>query len=166
MNETNVVKMELIIIAAMSENKVIGVNGKLPWHFSEDLKRFKRLTMGFPIIMGKKTFDSIGKPLPGRTNIVLFDKKNFSPDGIIVCNSIKQAMDYCKNKNFEKVFIVGGESVYKQFLSIATKMEITFVKKSVQGDAFFPEINWNEWKEIGREKLEEIDFASFERKNK
>ncbi|MDO8538725.1 MAG: dihydrofolate reductase [archaeon] len=155
-------KMELIIIAAVAENNVIGINGKLPWHYSEDLKRFKRLTMGFPILMGMKTFESIGKPLPGRTNIVLSDDKNFSPEGIVVCHSINEAMQKCSNS--EKVFIIGGASIYKQFLQMADSLEITFVKKRIEGDAFFPQINWGDWKEMSREKFEEIDFASFKRK--
>ncbi len=150
------------MIAAISENSVIGKDGKLPWHIPEDLKRFKELTKGNTVLMGRKTYESIGKPLPKRTNIVLSTNKNFSPQGIIVAQSIDEALDKCKQ--YEKTYIIGGQKIYEQTIDIADKLEITHVHKTVQGDAFFPKIDTSKWIEINNIYAQEYSFVTYLKK--
>ena len=157
--------MELTIIAAISENGVIGKSGKLPWHYSEDLKRFKQLTLNHSVLMGRKTYESIlnykGCPLENRTNIVLSSKKYYnSIEGVIFVNSLDEALNKVRG---EKVYIIGGEKVYRLTLPLANKMEITKIHKIVEGDAFFPEYNKDEWKEVKREDREEYSFLTYKK---
>jgi dihydrofolate reductase len=125
----------ITLISAYSKNKVIGVDNKLPWHLPEDLKRFKSLTLGKNIVMGRKTFESIGRPLPGRTNIVL-SKSGFKADGVFVYDSIPNILN-----DFKDIVVIGGEQIYKTFLYYADTLEITEIDKEFEGDAFFPEFN-------------------------
>ena len=151
------------IIAAISENNVIGNNNEIPWHIPEDLKRFKQLTMGNSVIMGRKTYESIisrlGHPLKGRKNIVLSRNNDFKDEGIIVARTIDEALD--KNKDNEIAYVIGGESIYNDFIPFASLMEITRVHKKVEGDAFFPEINWGEWVETFREDKKGYSFITY-----
>lgn len=134
----------------MGKNRVIGKNNKLPWKLPADLKRFRNLTMGKPVIMGQRTFESIGKPLTGRTNIILSLDKSFNPKGCIVVHSIEEAL---KAAAFAKeVMIIGGASIYQQFLPLADRMYLTLIDKSFEGDTFFPEFDWQEWE--GKERIE------------
>jgi len=144
---------EIIMIAAVSKNNVIGKNNSIPWHIKEDLQRFRELTLNFPVIMGRKTFESLPiKPLPHRTNIVLSKQENLELQGVIVKQSLEEAIEYCRG--FEKVFIIGGQNVFEQGMRYAVTLEITRVEKEVEGDAFFPEIKEKEWKlEKEEEKL-------------
>ena len=125
--------MKLIIIAALNRKRVIGINGKLPWHISEDLKRFKRLTVGHTVLMGRKTFESMGKPLTQRRNVVLSSK--IIP-GIETYSTIAAALDALKAQ--DKVFIIGGGKIFAQFLDRADEFHLTLVDIDVDGDAFFP----------------------------
>ena len=125
--------MKLIIIAALNRKRVIGKDGRLPWHISEDLKRFKRLTVGNAVLMGRRTYESMGKPLPDRRNVVLSSKKIA---GVESYSSIDAALDALKNQ--EKVFIIGGGNVYTQFLDRADELHLTLVEKEVAGSTFFP----------------------------
>ena len=138
----------LSILVAMAENRVIGHNNTLPWHLSADLKRFKALTMGHPIVMGRKTYESIGRPLPGRANIVITRQNDYSADGLIVTNSvenaIKAAEQHC-DKNNREIFIIGGEKLFRQTLHLCHKLYITEIQKVFEGDTFFPEFEPNEW---------------------
>lgn len=131
------------IIAAMSENRIIGYKGQIPWRLSADLKRFKELTMGHPVIMGRKTFESIGKALPGRTNIVLSRSPEFNPPGCATVPSLREALDLTKDAG--EVFIIGGESLYKQTLPLAQKIYLTLVHAKFEGDAFFPIFSEGDW---------------------
>jgi dihydrofolate reductase len=140
---------KLSIIVAMSSNRVIGVNNTLPWHISEDLKHFKSLTTGHTIIMGRKTYESIGRPLPNRRNIVISRNTEASYEGAEVVHSIEDAFSICKNDN--EVFVIGGSNIYEQALSLVDYIYITEIKKSFSGDAFFPEINKQMWIESSRE---------------
>jgi dihydrofolate reductase len=149
--------MELIIIAAVSENNVIGANGKLPWHISDDLKRFRSLTLGHPVIMGRKTFESIGRPLDKRLNVVITNQKNYKHDGVVVVHSMKDALAACRGNS--KAFAIGGKSIFEEALPVARRLELTRVHKKVDGDAFFPEVDWGDWKETAR-----FSFVTFERK--
>jgi dihydrofolate reductase len=145
--------MIISIIAAMSKNNVIGFKNKLPWKLPADLNRFKKITMGRPIIMGQKTFQSIGKPLPGRINIVLTRDPNFYYNDCFVVHSIEESLDTAfRFAESDEVMICGGESVYKQFLPLAEKMYLTLIEKDFTGDAFFPDFNYREWEEV--EKIE------------
>lgn len=132
------------LIAAMSANRVIGNNNRLPWHIPEELQHFKKTTMGKPMIMGKTTFTSMGKkPLPGRTTIVLTRDPNFTCEGIKVANSIEQAISLAENA--PEIMVVGGAQVYAQFLPIASQLYLTVVSGEYQGDTYFPELQPQKW---------------------
>ena len=132
------VKSELTIIAAASTNNVIGFNNKLIWNIPNDLKRFKELTQGHSVIMGRKTFESLPNPLPKRRNIIVTKNKDYSRNGIEVTSNIEDAIDLCKSDS--QPFIIGGGEIYSQTIEIVDKIELTRVYKDYQGDAFFPDI--------------------------
>lgn len=141
--------MRVSMIAAMDRNGVIGANNKLVWHIPEDLRHFKRLTLGKPVIMGRKTFDSIGRPLPQRTNIVITRRSAWQAEGVnAVCN-LEEALDLADKTASRlgetEVFIIGGEQIYRLALSFATRMYITEIDAEVDGDAFFPEFDREQW---------------------
>ena len=133
----------------MSSNRVIGVNNTLPWHLSEDLKHFKSLTTGHTIVMGRKTYESIGRPLPNRRNIVISRNMKASYEGAEVVHSIEDAFSISRNDS--EVFVIGGSNIYEQALSLVDHLYITEIKKSFSGDAYFPEINKQIWVESSRE---------------
>ncbi len=130
---------KVFIIAAISKDRVLGKNGKMPWQIPEDLKRFKQLTTGHVIIMGRKTFESIGKPLPNRTNIVITRDKNYQSKGVLVVHSFEEALNEAKNIEKEEIFIIGGGKIYQQALSFADKIYLTIVEGTFEGDTFFPD---------------------------
>lgn len=130
--------MILSLIAAMDRNRVIGVRNGLPWHLPEDFKHFKAVTMGKPVVMGRKTFESIGHPLPGRRNIVI-SRSDYSAEGIEVVTSIDDALALVSN--VAEVMVIGGASIYEQLLPMADRLYITHVDTEVEGDAWFPEID-------------------------
>jgi len=144
--------MIISIIAAVAENNVIGINNKLPWKLPEDLKHFKKLTTGHTVIMGQKTFESIGKSLPGRTNIILSFDENFKYPECITATSIEEALRIASSRNETEVFIIGGSSVYKQTIEIADKLYITRIYHKFKGDVFFPKIDLKRWKILSIEK--------------
>lgn len=147
--------MTISIIVAAATNHAIGKDNQLLWHISADLKRFKQLTSGHSIIMGRKTFDSIGKPLPNRRSIIISRQEGLLIPGCDVVNSLEAAIALCKEE--KEVFIIGGAEIYKQSLHLANKIYLTRVNTVIEGDAFFPEIG-KEWKEI--ERSEHQDEAS------
>ena len=158
----------LSIIVAAADNNVIGHNNELIWHISEDLKYFKRVTSEHTVIMGRKTFESIGKPLPNRTNIVISRNPDFKPDGCIVVSSLNEAIQ--RTNPQEESFIIGGGSIYHEAIGLASKLYLTKVYHSYEGDTFFPEIG-SEWKEVSREDFERgekfehpFSFIVYERK--
>ncbi|MEY3932932.1 MAG: Dihydrofolate reductase [Pseudomonadota bacterium] len=160
---------KLSIIVAMSSNHVIGVNNTLPWHLTEDLKYFKSLTTGHTIIMGRKTYQSIGRPLPHRRNIVISRNTETSYEGAEVVHSIEDAISISKND--KEVFVIGGADIYKQALNQVDYLYITEIKKSFSGDAFFPEIDKSKWSEISREDHAtadglEFSFVSYQKNTK
>jgi len=142
--------MVISIIAALGKNNVIGKNNKLPWHLPADFQHFKDLTMGKPVIMGQRTFESIGKPLPGRKNIILSLDESFAPAGCVIARSLEEALKAAGSA--QELMIAGGASVYKQFLSLAHKMYLTLIDEQFEGDAYFPEFDWADWQEV--EKIE------------
>jgi dihydrofolate reductase len=152
----------LSIIVAKSKNDVIGNNGRLPWHLSEDLKRFKSITMGKPIIMGRVTYESIGKPLPGRENIILTRRSNYLEKGITIIHSSDEALKSARDS--DEVIIIGGGEIYKEFLSRVNRLYITHVDLHIDGDAFFPKVDYLDWQVMSREdfpvnKDREIGFC-------
>lgn len=140
--------MNVTIIAAMSLNRVIGHNNDLIWHLPADLKHFKTMTSGHHIIMGRKTFESVGRPLPNRTNIIVTRQKDYKIDGCIVVNTIEEAIAVVKND--EQPFITGGAEIYRQSFDFADTIELTLVHQEFEGDTYFPEFNKDEWKETQR----------------
>lgn len=144
-------KKNISIIVAIARNYAIGKDNQLLWHLSDDLKRFKELTTGHTIIMGKKTFESLPvKPLPNRKSIVITDNKNETIKGCIMAYSIDEAIE--KADPISENFVIGGGSIYKQFLHIADKLYLTIVHKDFEADTFFPEINFDEWEEIEKKE--------------
>lgn len=139
--------MTISLLVAVSENNVIGVDNQLPWHLPIDLKYFKETTSGHTILMGRKTYDSIGRPLPNRRNLVITHNPSFSAEGVTVFHSIQEALDTCMEE--DEVFIIGGGMIYKESLSLANKLYITRVHTHIaQGTAFFPEIDPEQWQLI------------------
>jgi dihydrofolate reductase len=134
----------------MSENWVIGDHNQLPWHLPADLKHFKTLTTGHPIVMGRKTYESIGRPLPNRTNIIMTRKQGLHFPGCQVVNSLEAAIQCAVAERSEEIFIIGGAEIYKQCLPYTRRIYLTLVHGVVKGDTFFPELNLNEWEEIER----------------
>ena len=141
--------MSICIIVALAKNRTIGVNNQLPWHCPEDLKHFKQLTMGHHMIMGRKTFDSIGRALPGRTTVVVTRDAELKIDNCLIAHSLPDALLACADD--EQVFIVGGAQIYEQALPLADTLYVTEIQQDVEGDAHFPEFDLNIWQEISRE---------------
>jgi dihydrofolate reductase len=137
--------MIISIIVAMSENNGIGISGELPWHLPDDLKRFKALTMGHHLIVGRKTFESIGKPLPGRKMIVLSRNPLYHPDGVEKAHSLEDALQIAQKRDEDEVFIGGGERVYESALAMAHRLHLTKVHATTEADAFFPDIAETDW---------------------
>ncbi len=137
--------MTLSIIVAYADQGVIGEGNKLLWHLPDDLKNFKRITMGHYIIMGRKTWDSIGKPLPGRTNVVITRNSELTLENVLIFHSLDEIIGYAKKTKQEEIFIIGGEQIYRLAFPLADKLYITRVYGSFKGDAYFPEINLDQW---------------------
>lgn len=158
--------MRVSIIAALSENRAIGKNQKLLWHIPEDLQHFKKITDGHPIIMGRKTYESIGKPLPNRTNIIVTRYADYVVPECMVYNSLKEAIASAKGIDTEEIFIIGGADIFEQTLPIADRLYLTIVEGKYEGDAFFPDYSQftkvisEEKKESGKYKFK---FVTLER---
>ncbi|MCS3868211.1 dihydrofolate reductase [Chryseobacterium ginsenosidimutans] len=151
------------IVVAMGEKNEIGFENQLLWHLPKDLKHFKDTTSGHPIIMGRKTYESIGKPLPNRTNIVISRKKNWFVEGILIVGSIKEAIKFAK-KIDEEVFIIGGGNIYEQTIDLVDKLEVTLVKADLQADTYFPKIDAKIWKKVSetcheKDEKNQYDFC-------
>jgi dihydrofolate reductase len=154
--------MNIIIIAAISENRVIGRNNALPWPFIKaDMERFKKTTLGWPCVMGRRTWESLPKrPLPGRPNIVI-SKSLSSVEGADVFPSLQEAIGHCSG--CENIFICGGASIYEEAMGFAGRIELTLIHDQYEGDAFFPEINYAQWKITNREDFDGFSFISYSR---
>jgi dihydrofolate reductase len=139
------INMIISIVVAVSKNNVIGKDNQLLWKLSDDLKRFKKLTTNHCIVMGRKTYDSIGKALPNRTNIIITKNKNFHVDDAIILHNIQDVIEYAKSKNETELFIIGGGEIYKQALEITNKIYLTKVDVDIDGDTFF-HYNTQEWR--------------------
>jgi dihydrofolate reductase len=154
--------MRLSIIAALSSNNVIGRDNQVPWHLSTDLKRFKSLTMGHHLIMGRKTFDSIGKPLPGRTNVVITRSAEFVAEGVTVVHSLEEGIRLASSTGDSEPFIAGGGEIYELAIHRADTMYLTRVHVEVEGDAHFPDFDdVSEWKLVDSEHFEADEKNQF-----
>lgn len=140
---------QISIVVAISENNAIGKDNQLLWHLPADLKHFKEITTGHPIIMGRKTYDSIGRPLPNRRNIVITRTTNLSIANVEVVNNLEDAIALCANDN--EAFVIGGAEIYKHALALINRIYLTTIHQRYEADAFFPALNMNEWKEIFKE---------------
>jgi dihydrofolate reductase len=150
---------------AVAENGVIGKENNLPWHLPEDLKHFKELTLGKTVLMGRKTYESIvtrlGKPLPGRKNVVITRQTDYKvPDGVLIFSNLETAFKELAN---EDIYVIGGAEIYKQALPYAQKFFLTRVKGKYQGDAFFPPVNWSQWEKITEEDFNNFTFLEFKK---
>lgn len=153
-------QIPVALIAAMARNRAIGRENGLPWRISGDLKFFKRTTLGKPIVMGRKTFESIGRPLPGRENIVISRNPGWSADGVVSALSLEAALEMARRSavetGAEEAMVIGGAQIYRQALPLATRLYLTEVDAEVDGDAFFPEVG-DQWRESSRECFEASD---------
>ncbi len=159
--------MQVSLICALARNRTIGINNSLPWHLSEDLKYFKRVTMGCPIIMGRKTWESIGRPLPGRTNIVVSRDPAYQAEGLKAVTSIDAALKIAEGVCFiegaEQCFVIGGAALYAAALPMADYLHLTRVHAEITGDTWFPEFDEGDWDEVAREDYQdeksELDYS-------
>lgn len=158
-------------LVAMDQNRVIGKDNKLPWHLPADLKYFKELTMGHPIIMGRKTYESIGRPLPGRENIVITRKKDYTAEGCTIIHSISEVKELDEKRN-DELFVIGGAEIFEQTFSIADRLYITVIEETFEGDTYFPHFNEDDWGIVSKEKgvqdernVYEHYFLVYERKD-
>ncbi|MCM2131903.1 dihydrofolate reductase [Larsenimonas rhizosphaerae] len=161
------------MIVAMSRNRVIGVDGKLPWYLPEDLKFFKAATQGKPLVMGRATFESIGKPLPNRLNIVVTRNTSFSHDGVRVCHDLATAIEVADHQAMldgsEEIMVIGGGNIYGQALDMTQRLYVTEVNVDIQGDTWFPPLTDTEWTEVERvagsptPQQPDYDFVRYER---
>lgn len=159
--------MRVHLIVAMAANRVIGAGGTLPWHLSEDLKRFKRLTMGHPVLMGRKTWDSIGRPLPGRANVVITRQRDLRLDGATVVGSLGEALDVARRAGASHAFVIGGGEVFREALPLADVIDLTLIERDYEGDVRFPEFDRGAWREVAREHHEgdpPFAFVTLERR--
>ncbi len=148
----------LSIIVAVANNNVIGVNNTLPWHLPEDLKRFRALTIGHHIVMGRKTYESLGRLLPNRTTVIVTRNQHFQVEGALIAHSLQAAIDLCKDDN--EPFLIGGAALYKDGITLANKLYLTQVNTTVAGDAFFADIDLNNWQL--NEKKDHISASGLE----
>lgn len=166
--------LELVAIVAVARNGVIGVDGGMAWHIPTDMKHFKRETTGHPVIMGRVTYESIvaglGEPLPERTSIVLTSRNLDTPANVIVANGVDEAIAASeraareRHDGTDRVFVAGGASVYEQFLPAVDRLQVTEVDRAPDGDAYFPEIDPETWREVDRDERDEVTFLEYERR--
>ena len=153
--------MRISIIAAMAENGVIGRGGRLPWHLSADLKRFKQFTLGHTIVMGRKTWESIGRPLPGRRMVVITRQSGYRPEGVEVVNNLDHALALAQSAGDDEVFIIGGAEIYRLALPRADRLYVTLVHAKIDGDTVFPPVDWSMWQRSASEQHRADDKNDF-----
>jgi len=159
--------LKKIIISAVAKNGVIGrSNGEMPWHVKEEFQHFKKTTLGFPIIMGRKSFDALGNPLKDRLNVVITNnlKLNLPFDGVKIFHSLKKAVDFFQSEKLDKIFIIGGGEIFKQAINFADEMIISIMDFEAEGDVVFPEIDKKVWKVTSRDKKEQFEIIYYVRK--
>ena len=156
--------MPVTIVAAVARNGVIGVDGGLPWHLPDDLRRFKELTLGHVLVMGRRTYESIGHPLPGRTTVVVTRATGWDPGSreVLVARGVPEAIE-AGTAIDDEVFVVGGAQVYAAALPLADRLELTWVDAEPAGDTRFPDVDWEEWREVRREEADGAAYATYTR---
>lgn len=162
-------KTKISLIVAVAENGIIGTGGTMPWHITEDFRHFKEVTLGHSVVMGRKTYESIGRPLPRRRNIVITRNANLAIEGCEMAGSLEAALTMCEGE--EEVFVIGGGEIYRQAMPLADRLYITHVGVSVEGDTRFPDILPEVWREVSREEFAHgkdfehpFSFVNYERK--
>jgi dihydrofolate reductase len=159
--------LKKIIISAIAKNGVIGrSDGKMPWHVKEEFQHFKDTTLGFSIIMGRKTFETLGKPLKGRLNVIITRNADYdlSFEEVKIFNSLKESLDYFENENQEKIFIIGGGEIYRQSINIADEMILSYMNFEADGDIYFPKFKNTEWEIMKKNKRTEFEIFYYTRK--
>ena len=159
--------MKKIIISAVAKNGVIGrSNGEMPWHVKEEFQHFKNTTLGFPILMGRKSFDTLGKPLKGRLNVVITNNSEYKVpfEEVKIFHSLQKAVDYFDSLNQDKIFIIGGGQIYKQAISFADEMIISTMDFEAEGDVLFPQFDESKWKIEKKDKREQFEIIYYVRK--
>lgn len=146
--------MKVSLIAAVARNRVIGRDNRLPWRLPADLRRFKELTMGHALLVGRKTFESIGRPLPGRDMIVVSRRPDYAPEGVRVAHGVQEALGLARESGESELFVAGGSEIYRQTLPVADRLHLTRIEEDVPGDAYFPEFDETEWRLVEREDHE------------
>ncbi len=155
--------MTISSIVAFSDNHVIGIDNDLPWHLPNDLKFFKRTTSDHTIIMGRKTYESIGRPLPNRENIVITRNEDYKAEGVTCFNSIEAAIEYCTKEKKDEIFFIGGAQIYSKCIHLSNKLYITRVHTTIEnGTAFFPELDWENWELTSAEKQTKDEKNAFD----
>jgi dihydrofolate reductase len=155
-------RQRVVMVAAVADNGVIGRDGDVPWHLPEDLKHFRRTTLGHTVVMGRTTYDGIGRPLPGRTNVVITRQADWTADGVLVAHSLSEALDLAAGLDGD-VMVMGGGQVYAEAMPLADAQVLTEVHRSPEGDVRYPEFDRDAWKEVRREAHEGYDFVWLER---
>ena len=150
--------MIISLVVAAAKNNGIGKDGKMPWHLPNDMKHFKNVTWGLPVIMGRKTYESLGKPLPGRTNIIITRQQYQAAEGVFVVHDIKEAMAAAAETDAKEAFVIGGGEIYRQTLPVTQRIYLTRVHTTIEGDTYFPEISESEWN-----LLSQLDFTADEK---
>lgn len=145
--------MRISFIVAKAENNVIGINNTLPWHLKDDLQNFKKITMGHHILMGRKTFESIGKPLPGRMSLVISNTPQANLSNVFWFNSIFRAIKQAERSGETELFIIGGEKIFKYALSLVDRIYLTEVKGDIKGDVYFPPLSLKNWKKVSEQEF-------------
>ncbi len=153
--------MKISLVVAASENNAIGKDNQLLWHLPNDLKFFKNTTWGMPVIMGRKTFESVSKVLPGRFNVVITTQTDWNFEGVIVASSLQDALDKAASTNCKEAFIIGGGEIYKQSMEMANTIFLTRVHTTIDGDTFFPEIDETKWELVSNEDFEMDEKHAF-----
>lgn len=161
-------RARIALIAAQAENRVIGLDNKMPWHLPEDLQYFKKITLGKPVIMGRKTFESIGRPLPGRTNIVVTRQSDWRAEGVVTASGLEQALSLAERESPDELMVIGGAQIYAEALPLAQRIYLTQIHKEIEGDAWFPALG-DQWVSVSRQDGHsdrqdlEYSFLTFER---
>lgn len=167
---------EISLVVAVASNRVIGANGGLPWRVKADLRKFRAVTMGKPMIMGRKTYDSIGRPLDGRDNVVVTRRKEFSADGVVVANTVDEGLELAdelaRARSINEICVIGGGEIFAATLPLAARLHVTHIAAAPEGDVLFPEIGPSDWLEVSRELLPFSDgdsaaaaYAVYERRS-
>ncbi|MFC5366572.1 dihydrofolate reductase [Salinirubrum litoreum] len=164
-------EIEIALIAAVAANGVVGADGSIPWHYSADLRHFKETTTGHPVILGRKTYENVvaglGEPFPDRLSVVLTETLSDLPEGAVAVGSVEEALsvarEAAREMGVETIYVAGGSAVYEAFLPLAGRLVLTELHGEYEGDRYFPEVRWDDWRETSRETGEDFDFVEYRR---